>query len=323
MDMELRFHDAEFKSEDDGSLTVSGYVNETNTYSGILGTTKKFIEQIAKGAFTKAILERTQDIDFLAEHDKYKILASTRNNTLDLVEDERGLFMSANIVPTSFGKDYYELIRSGILKNMSFGFRVVKDSWKAHKPGLYERTITALELVEVSVVRNPAYSSSTIAARGIDIIEDVAIPEEAEKENREMEKLYTALASLETRLGEFIDTMKETRALDETDLENKEEVKIIDETEVKEEIEVTTEETKVEAEKDPETEEKNLDVIVDEETKTDEVEESEKEIVVEEEKKEITEETEAQRSADLVESFSELRGILSDLREKGDIHIES
>ena len=28
--------------------------------------------------------------------------------------------MSATVAPTSWGKDYYELIKSGILKNMSF-----------------------------------------------------------------------------------------------------------------------------------------------------------------------------------------------------------
>jgi len=326
MNMELRFHDAAFVAEEDGTLTVSGYVNETDTYSGILGTSKKFIERIAKGAFSKAIGERTHDIDFLAEHDKYKILASTRNNTLDLIEDERGLFMSARIVPTSFGKDYYELINSGILRNMSFGFRVVKDNWKAHKPGLYERTITALELVEVSVVRNPAYSSSTIAARGIDIIEDVTVPEEAEKENRDMEKLYAALASLESRLGEVVDAMKETRALDETETKTDETEEIKETEKTEENLETETDETKVEETEETKVDEENTEVITDEqkEEKIPDAEEAEeiKDETKEEKTDEAEEKTGDQRSTDLVDVFSELRTILSELREKGEINIE-
>lgn len=316
MDMELRFTDANFVSDEDGTLTVSGYVNETNTHSNVLGTTKKFIEKIAKGTFSKALANRNHDVDFLAEHDKYKILASTRNDTLELVEDERGLFMKAKIVPTTFGKDYYELIHSGILRNMSFGFRVLKDNWKSLKPGLYERTITGLELIEVSVVRNPAYSSSTIAARGIDLIEDVNIPEEVEKENREMEKLYEALASLEARMGEFIDLMKEDRNKEvvvEEKTEVTEEVKQEKETEATEEeiVEETVKET--EEEKKEETKEETEEPeTVESETEEDAVEEDEADVEQTEDRSEV-----------LAKSFLELRSILSELREKGEIDIES
>jgi HK97 family phage major capsid protein len=58
---------------------------------------------------------------------------------------------------------------------MSFGFRAVKDSWKKMNDYL-ERTVHDLELFEVSVVRDPAYSSSTISARGIYLVEDIEIP---------------------------------------------------------------------------------------------------------------------------------------------------
>ncbi|HWJ79082.1 MAG TPA: phage major capsid protein [Niallia sp.] len=188
--MELRINSTELSSNEDGSIAVSGYVNKTNQFSEVLGTTKKFKEKIAKGAFQKAIVNSQRDIDFLAEHDNKKILASTRNQSLVLQEDDKGLFMSATIAPTTWGKDYYELIKSGILKNMSFGFRTIKDNWKSLSPGLFERTIEELELFEVSVVRDPAYSSSTIAARGIDLVEKV-VPlniEEKKEENKNIMK---------------------------------------------------------------------------------------------------------------------------------------
>ncbi|MBS4194355.1 phage major capsid protein [Lederbergia citri] len=185
--MELRTSNAKFETNEDGSLVVSGYVNKTEQLSEILGATKRFKEKIAKGAFSRAI--RTQkEIDFLAEHDSKRILSSTRNGSLKLTEDSEGLYMEATITPTSWGKDAYELIKAGLYKNMSFGFRTIKDSWKKISSDLYERTIEDLELFEVSVVKNPAYSQSTIAARSIEIIDQPEIHVEEEKEERNIHK---------------------------------------------------------------------------------------------------------------------------------------
>lgn len=174
MKMELRFNQSDLQTNEDGSLTVSGYVNKTEQFSELLGHSQRFKEKIAKGAFSNAI-EKAKEIHFLAEHDSKKILASTRNGSLKLTEDEQGLYMSATISPTSWGKDYYQLISSGILQNMSFGFSAIKDSWR-NVGDYFERTVNELELFEVSVVRDPAYSSSSISARGIDVLEDLEIP---------------------------------------------------------------------------------------------------------------------------------------------------
>ncbi|MBN3553313.1 phage major capsid protein [Fictibacillus nanhaiensis] len=206
MKIELRVKNVELRANKDDSLTVSGYVNKTGQWSEILGVTKKFKEKIAKGAFSSAIRKAKNDIDFLAEHDSKKILASTRNGSLNLTEDEQGLFMSAVITPTSYGRDYYELIKSGIHRNMSFGFRTIKDSWKNIGSGLFERTIEELELFEVSVVKSPAYSQSTIAARGIDLVEEVEIPEDVsrektkEKTNMKIEHRYVEVPKNEVEV---------------------------------------------------------------------------------------------------------------------------
>ena len=170
MEMELRFNDANIEANDDGSLTVRGYVNETNKYSNMLGREQKFKEVIKPGVWTRA-LNKAKEVFFLAEHDKNKILASTRNGSLELREDSKGLYMEATISPTSWGKDYYQLIKDGILQNMSFGFRATKDSWR-NMGDHFERTVNDLELFEVSVVRDPAYASSSISARGIDLVND-------------------------------------------------------------------------------------------------------------------------------------------------------
>ncbi|KAB2397476.1 MULTISPECIES: phage major capsid protein [Bacillus cereus group] len=180
MKMELRVNQTNIEANEDGSMTVNGYVNKTEQFSEMLGRNEQFKEKISRGAFKRAI-EKGKEIHFLAEHDGEKILASTRNGSLQLSEDTNGLYMSATVAPTSWGKDYYELIKSGILKNMSFGFRSIKDSWKKTTQGYFERTIHELELFEVSVVRDPAYSQSSISARGIDVVEEVEVPSEVKR----------------------------------------------------------------------------------------------------------------------------------------------
>jgi HK97 family phage prohead protease len=170
MKMELRVNQTTMTANDDGTLKVEGYVNKTNQPSNMLGRESRFIEVIKPGVWQRAI-EKAKEIHFYAEHDKNKILSSTRNGSLQLREDENGLYMTATISPTSWGKDYYQLIKDGILQNMSFGFRAIKDSWR-NMGDHFQRVVDEVELFEVSVVRDPAYASSTISARGIDLVED-------------------------------------------------------------------------------------------------------------------------------------------------------
>ncbi|WP_242309935.1 phage major capsid protein [Bacillus cereus group sp. BfR-BA-01331] len=170
------------KQNADGSLFVSGYVNETSTWSQTLGRNTKFIEQIMPGAFKRA-LERAENIDFLYEHDNNKILADTRSGKMILREDERGLYMEATISKTTWGQDAFELIKDGIIQNMSFGFRKLKDKVTKGTNGIYERVVHELELLEVSAVRKPAYVQSSIAARSLELIDEINIEGDIGKMN--------------------------------------------------------------------------------------------------------------------------------------------
>lgn len=316
MNMEVRMQDTEIRTSEDGSLKVSGYVNKTEQLSNILGTTKRFVEKIAKGAFQRAIQNAKRDIDFLAEHNNKLILASTRNGSLELREDEQGLFMSATIAPTTWGKDIYTLIKSGIYQNMSFGFRTIKDSWKALENGLYERTIEELELFEVSVVRDPAYSQSTISARGIELIEDVEIPVELEKEKRDMEKVLEILSSLEERLNTLTDEIKELRSIQEKALEVREEQN--PESQDDEKLEDKSDEKSDEKDEEKEEkEEKPSDEPKDKEESDEKSKDSDdkKEDKADKDKEEDEElDKEQERSKDETPNFSEFRNRLNSLK---------
>ncbi|TGA99022.1 phage major capsid protein [Sporolactobacillus shoreae] len=214
--IEIRAHEVELSGSE--GLKVSGYVNKTDQLSQPLGSVKKFREKIAKGAFTRALRNTKRDIDFLTNHDAQSILASTRNQSLSLVEDDEGLFMSAEITPTSFGKDTFELVKSGILKNMSFGFRSLKDSWQQVGNEMV-RTVEELELIEVSVVRDPAYSQSTISARGLDVIEEIEVPAKEQISNKKSEqhKEKRTMMKMESHENDFAAILRgEQRALVKT-----------------------------------------------------------------------------------------------------------
>lgn len=232
--LELRNIDVELQGTDSetGELLVSGYVNRTDEWSKPLGREKRFIERIKPQTFTRA-LQKGNEINFLAEHDNSKILASTKNGSLSLREDEIGLYMEARISATSWGKDYHQLISDGLVTNMSFGMQVVNDRWEKRSDGMYERTINELYLSEVSVVRNPAYAQSSIQARSLDVKSEDELflmqknnNEKAEnimteKEIKEMRALLEK-AEAEQRAG-VVEEKTEKRA---TEVEDKEAIEI-------------------------------------------------------------------------------------------------
>jgi len=207
--VEFRIRDTRVKS--DGDMIVSGYVNKTEQYSEELGIVKRFKEKISKGSFKRALENSMEDIDFLADHNPDLVLASTKNGTLKLEEDDIGLRMEAKIINTSVGRDWFEMISSGLITNMSFGFKVVDDVWEKISDDLYERNINDLELFEVSAVRTPAYAQSTIASRGLDIVDETIIPDIVQKEdkmdNEYMKELVETMRSLTNEMRELRGTI--------------------------------------------------------------------------------------------------------------------
>ena len=126
-----------------------------------------FTERIAPGAFKRSLQSRNE-VKLLWNHDSGEPLASMRGGTLKLVEDDRGLKVSAILANTTRGRDVSELIRSGTVDSMSFGFSVVKDTWNGDV-----RTLNSVRLYEVSIVSSPAYEATagTVAVRSTDGID--------------------------------------------------------------------------------------------------------------------------------------------------------
>ena len=156
---EIRTNSADFevRAEADG-MSFTGYASVFNSPSEDLGG---FIEYVAPGAFKRSLQSRNE-IKLLWNHDSGEPLASLRGGTMSLVEDERGLKVTAKLPNTTRGRDVAELLRTNVISEMSFGFNVIRDSWS--KDG-QTRTLESVRLFEVSVVSFGAYKATSAQVR--------------------------------------------------------------------------------------------------------------------------------------------------------------
>jgi HK97 family phage prohead protease len=163
--METRVNAADFEiRETDDGMQFSGYAAIFNSDSEPL----PFTERIAPGAFRGSLRNRN-DIKLLWNHSTGDVLASTRSGTLRITEDARGLYVEADMAPTTVGNNARELIKRGDVDSMSFGFTVARggDEWNSEGT---VRTLNRVSLHEVSIVAFPAYTATagTTAVRGLD-----------------------------------------------------------------------------------------------------------------------------------------------------------
>ncbi len=119
--------------------------------------------------------------------DNTPILARVRNGSLKLTNDSHGLFMRAELLDTQSNKDFYKMVRAGLLDKMSFAFNV-KEQKIDYESKPMKRTITKIgRLFDVSVVDVPAYDQTSLYARSKEMAEAKSLLE-AEAEKRALEE---------------------------------------------------------------------------------------------------------------------------------------
>lgn len=150
----------EFRAESD-KRTLTGYAVVWNSDTTI---GDYFVERIAPGAFTKALLG---DILALVNHDTGRVVGRTRSGTLRLAEDSRGLKVEIDIPDTTDGNDLWTLVERGDVSGMSFSFRATKQEWD-DAGDLPHRTVIEAELFEVTATPIPAYPDTSLALRSLE-----------------------------------------------------------------------------------------------------------------------------------------------------------
>lgn len=120
-------------------------------------------ESVAPGAFRNTL---SGDIRALVNHDTTLVLGRNTAKTLELSEDERGLWGRIRINPNdSDAVNLYERVKRGDVSQCSFGFDILDEETEFLEDGGVHWTIKEVKLYEVSCVTFPAYESTNIDAR--------------------------------------------------------------------------------------------------------------------------------------------------------------
>ena len=180
---------------------VTGYASTFDEpYLLFSGEGWEFWEVVDRNAF-----DNTDMDDVIMQYDhKGRVFARTRNKTLEVKSDDKGLFIEADLSGTEIGRELYEEIRGGYTDRMSFGFTVNGELEEREKDengvARYTRHITSVEkLYDVSAVSIPANDGTSIGAdavtRSIGDLNDGVIAriqaERLEEEELELERKRT------------------------------------------------------------------------------------------------------------------------------------
>lgn len=192
---ERRIGGIECREAEPGKMVIEGYAAVFDSETLIGDEEWGFYEKIARGAFDGADMK---DVCLRYNHSNaFTILARTRNKSLTLTPDDKGLFVHAELLNTQAGKDMYEMVRSGLIDKMSFAFTVKGEEVERGKTP--HRTITKFDKIfDVSVVDTPAYEDTSIYARSLQNAE--AWRESPDDEERKREAEQRAILKLRNEI---------------------------------------------------------------------------------------------------------------------------
>ena len=157
----MRTVSTEFQTREDGEdLKIEGYFA---VFDSVYEIGPGMSESVAPGAFTKTL---SGDIRALTNHDTTLVLGRTKAHTLELREDNHGLWGSISINPKDAdAMNLYERVKRGDVDQCSFGFDIRSEDTDIREDGTIHWTIREVDLYEVSACTFPAYEETSISAR--------------------------------------------------------------------------------------------------------------------------------------------------------------
>lgn len=157
----MRTIGTDFITRDDGEApSIEGYFAVFNSNYEIA---PGMSESIAPGAFASSM---NNDVRALTNHDTTLVLGRTKAGTLEIREDDKGLWGRIEINPNDADAvNLYERVKRGDVDQCSFGFDIRSEETDLHEDGSVHWTLTDVELYEVSCCTFPAYEQTSISAR--------------------------------------------------------------------------------------------------------------------------------------------------------------
>lgn len=150
-----------FKTREDGEeKRIEGYFA---VFNSIYEIAPGMTESIAPGAFSETL---DGDIRALTDHVTMYVLGRNGVSTLELREDDKGLWGSILINPNDQdAMNLYARVERGDVNQCSFGFDILSEETDFREDGSVHWTITSVKLYEVSVCTFPAYAETSVEAR--------------------------------------------------------------------------------------------------------------------------------------------------------------
>jgi len=156
---------------EEGKMIIEGYAITYDQPATHQYGDRKFTEVIRRSALDSTDMK---DVPMRYNHnDSWCIMARTRNNSLELIKDNVGLKIRAELIDTQSNKDIYKSIQEGLIDKMSFAFTVAVDGdkWTITDEESYREVTNIDKLYDVSVVDTPFYDSTSIYARSLELLD--------------------------------------------------------------------------------------------------------------------------------------------------------
>ena len=134
--------------------------------------------------------DNTDMSDVIMQYDhEGRVIARTKNNTLEVTPDEQGLFIKAELNGTELGRELYDEIRGGYTDKMSFGFTIdrteeTRTDLEDGKIDILRRILSVSKLYDVSAVSIPANDGTSISVETRSEIDGVIEEVRAERLKR-------------------------------------------------------------------------------------------------------------------------------------------
>lgn len=126
-------------------------------YASVFGVVDLDNDVVEPGAFAESLKSGTASNGVLifAQHDDGRL---PLGRSLELREDKKGLYIKGQISETGLGRDYRQLIRDGVLDQMSIGY--IAQDYDVDEKGV--RHLHQVDLLEISIVNYPANTEARI-----------------------------------------------------------------------------------------------------------------------------------------------------------------
>ena len=152
-------------------MTIEGYAIVFEQPATHKYGEQMFTETIKRGALNHTDMD---NVPLRYNHnDNVMVMARTKNNSLRLLVDDKGLLIQADLLDTQSNRDLYKGIKEGLIDKMSFAFTVAEngDAW-TFEDNETKREVNNIEkLYDVSVVDAPFYEGTSIYARSLELLD--------------------------------------------------------------------------------------------------------------------------------------------------------